>query len=88
MSKFRMANETKFGMKPDPSRISYETLESKIKEILPNAAIWDTLGISEEEYYEKYHRQPIPVKALVLEEEQKTETLEQMSEMSDCPIVR
>ena len=54
MSKFRMANETKFGMKPDPSRISYETLESKIKEILPTAAIWDTLGITEEEYYEKY----------------------------------
>jgi translation elongation factor EF-1beta len=71
-----MANETKFGMKPDNSRINYDTLESKIKETLPTAAIWEMLGITEEEYYEKYHRQPIPVKAIVLENEQKTETLE------------
>jgi hypothetical protein len=74
MNKFRMANENKFGMKPHPTRINYETLESKIKEILPTAAIWDTLGISEEEYYEKYHRQPLPEKAIEVENEQKTET--------------
>ena len=77
MNKFRMANETKFGMKPHPTRINYETLESKIKEILPTAAIWDTLGISEEEYYEKYHRQPLPAKAIEVENEQNTETLEE-----------
>ena len=71
-----MANETKFGMKPHPSLVNYETLESKIKEILPTAAIWDTLGISEEEYYEKYHRQPLPEKAIEVENEQKTETQE------------
>ena len=76
MNKFRMANETKFGMKPASSRINYETLESKIKEVLPTAAIWDTLGISEEEYYEKYHKQPLPKKALEVENEQKTESLE------------
>ena len=66
-----MTNETKFGMKPANERINYETLESKIKEILPTAAIWDTLGITEEEYYEKYHRQPVPEKALEVENEQK-----------------
>ena len=78
MNKFRMANETKFGMKTHPTRINYETLESKIKEILPTAAIWDTLGITEEEYYEKYHRQPLPEKAIEVENEQQqqTETLE------------
>ena len=76
MNKFRMANENKFGIKPPNERINYETLESKIKEILPTAAIWDTLGITEEEYYEKYHRQPVPEKALEVENEQKTETLE------------
>ena len=78
MNKFRMANENKFGMKPHPTRINYETLESKIKEILPTAAIWDTLGISEEEYYENYHRQPLPEKAIEVENEQQqqTETLE------------
>ena len=78
MNKFRMANENKFGMKPHPTRINYETLESKIKEILPTAAIWETLGISEEEYYEKYHRQPLPEKAIEVENEQQqqTETLE------------
>jgi len=76
MNKFRISNETKFGMKPPSTRINYETLESKIKEILPTAAIWDTLGISEEEYYEKYHKQPLPKKALEVENEQKTESLE------------
>ena len=77
MNKFRMANENKFGMKPHPTRINYETLESKIKEILPTAAIWDTLDISEEEYYEKYHKQPVPEKAIEVENEQKGETQEE-----------
>ena len=76
MNKFRMANETKFGIKPAPFRINYETLESKIKEILPTAAIWDTLGITEEEYYEKYHKQTLPEKAIEIENELKNEPLE------------
>ena len=76
MNKFRLSSETKFGMKPPNNRINYETLESKTKEILPTAGIWDSLGITEEEYYEKYHKQPIPDKALEVENEQKTDTLE------------
>ena len=72
-----MANETKFGMKPHPTRINYETLESKIKEILPTAAIWETLGITEDEYYEKYHKQPVPEKAIEVENKQKAETQEE-----------
>jgi hypothetical protein len=71
-----MTSDTKFGMKPHPTRINYETLESKIKEILPTAAIWDTLGITEEVYYKKYHKQPLPEKALEVDNEQKSETLE------------
>lgn len=76
MNKFRLSSETKFGMKPHPSRINYETLESKTKEILPTAAIWDSLGITEEEYYEKYHKQPVPEKALEVDNEQKIDSLE------------
>ena len=76
MNKFKLSNETKFGMKPHSSRINYETLESKIKDVLPTAAIWESLGITEEEYYTKYHRQPLPKKALEVENEQKTETVE------------
>ena len=76
MNKLRLSSETKFGMIPHPSRINYETLESKTKEILPTAAIWDSLGITEEEYYEKYHKQPVPEKALEVDNEQKNDSLE------------
>ena len=76
MNKFKMSNETKFGMKPHSTRINYETLESKIKEVLPTTSIWESLGITEEEYYEKYHKQPLPEKAIEIENEQKNETLE------------
>ena len=77
MHRFRIPNETKFGMKPHSSRLSYDVLENQVKEVLPTAAIWETLGITEEEYYEKYHKQPAPEKALELENNQKKESLEE-----------
>ena len=67
MHRFNNTNSNKFGMKPTPERINYSNLEAIIKEILPTASIWDSLGITELEYYELYHKQPIPEKAIELE---------------------
>lgn len=70
MNRFRSRPETKFGMKPQENRINYETLDAQTtetKEILAPVAIWDSLGITETEYYEKYHKQSVPVNAIILE---------------------
>ena len=80
MNRFRLSNENKFGAKPHVSKLNYDTLDmSEVKEVLPTVAIWETLGITEEEYYEKYHKQPVPEKALELEieNEQKNDVLQE-----------
>ena len=79
MNRFKHQNENKFGMKPIPARLNYTT-ESQVQEILPTTSIWESLQITEEEYYEKYHNQPIPEKAIELEQEITEETKESLAE--------
>ena len=84
-NRFRQSLETKFGMRPPLSRINLNTLEKSIQDALPmtvNApqAIWEILGITEVEYYEKYHKQPIIENALEIQEgitEEKTQEPEE-----------
>ena len=81
MHQFRQPFENKFGTKPPLHRINFNTLEKSIENSLPmvvNAPqpIWEVLGITELEYYEKYHSQPISENALQIQEgiaEEKTE---------------
>ncbi len=81
MHRFRQPFENKFGTKPPMHRINFNTLEKSIENALPmvvNAPqpIWEVLGITELEYYEKYHLQPISENALQIQEgiaEEKTE---------------
>ena len=72
-NRFRQPFETKFGIKPPMSRINFNTLEKSMETALPmviNAPqpIWEVLGITEIEYYEKYHTQPISDNALEIQE--------------------
>ena len=76
MNRFHNPNSNKFGMKPIAERINYANLEATVKEILPTASIWDLLGITEMEYYEKYHKTPFPEKAIQLENKSVEETKE------------
>jgi hypothetical protein len=70
--RFRPAKENKFGSIPPPNRIY---ISSKNTERTPidipveqhQPPIWKTLGITENEYYEQIHIQPVPENALVLE---------------------
>ena len=70
--RFRPAKENKFGNIPPPSRIY---ISSKNTESIPidvpveqrQMPTWETLGITENEYYEQIHIQPVPENALVLE---------------------
>ena len=70
MNRFQNTDKTKFGLKAPSFKLNYDTsLETQnVKEVLPPAAIWDILGISEEEYYEKYHKHEIPKKAVEIQE--------------------
>ena len=91
MHRFRQPFENKFGTKPPLHRINFNTLEKSIENALPmvvNAPqpIWEVLGITELEYYEKYHNQPISENALQIQEgiaEEKTqeETVEPLEEI-------
>ena len=65
-NKFQTLPENRFGSKPSPDRI-YNTETSPAKEYLAPVPIWNTLKITEEEYYEKYHKQPVPEQAIALE---------------------
>ena len=100
MHRFRQPFETKFGIKPPMSRINFNTLEKTMETALPmviNAPqpIWEVLGITELEYYEKYHTQPISDNALEIQEgiaEEKTqevvvEPLEELpQDVPDVPV--
>jgi hypothetical protein len=99
-NRFRQPFETKFGIKPPMSRINFNTLEKTMETALPmviNAPqpIWEVLGITELEYYEKYHTQPISDNALEIQEgigEEKTqeaviEPLEELpQDVPDVPV--
>ena len=72
--RFRPARENKFGSIPPASRIY---INAKNPEIIPvdvpveqaqqPPPVWETLGITESEYYEQIYVQPIPENALALE---------------------
>jgi hypothetical protein len=71
--RFRPARENKFGSIPPASRIY---INNKNPEIIPvdipveqiqPPPIWETLGITESEYYEHIYVQPVPENALALE---------------------
>ena len=82
MHRFRNPLENKFGMKPPFHRLNPETIEKSMENALPMVMteaqpIWEILGITEEEYYEQYHKQPVSENALEIQqsiaEETKTE---------------
>ena len=72
--RFRPARENKFGSIPPSSRIY---INAKNPEIIPVDApvveqiqpppVWETLGITESEYYEQVYIQPVPENAFALE---------------------
>ena len=98
MHRFRQSLETKFGIKPPLTRINFNNLEKSIQTALPlnvnePQAIWDALGITELEYYEKYHTQPVNENALEIQDgiaEQKTEepTEETQQDISDNVVMQ
>lgn len=73
MHRFRQPLENKFGVKPPLTRINFNTLEKSIHNALPQVvneptSIWEVLGMTEAEYYEKYHKQPVSENALEIQD--------------------
>ena len=81
MHRFRQPLENKFGIKPPLTRINFNTIEKSIQNALPlnviePQSIWEVLGITEEEYYQQYHRQPVNENAMEIQDgliEEKTQ---------------
>ena len=74
MHRFRQPYETKFGIKPPLYRLNFNNFEKSMENALPmtiNAPqpIWQILNITEQEYYEKYHNQPVSENALEIQQE-------------------
>ena len=86
MHRFRQPLENKFGIKPPLTRINFNTIEKSIQNALPlnviePQSIWEVLGITEEEYYQQYHRQPVNENAMEIQDgliEEKTQPIEEV----------
>ena len=55
-NKFRNSTETRYGRKPPIEKLNFSTENAPAKEYLAPSPIWDVLGITETEYYERFHR--------------------------------
>ena len=66
-NKFRNVTENRYGRKPTPEKLNFDTTIAK--EYLSPVPIWETLNITEEEYYEKYHKQPVQTNAMDIQKD-------------------
>ena len=55
-NKFQHPQENRYGRKPAPEKRNFNSENTTALEYLAPVAIWKSLGITELEYYEKYHK--------------------------------
>jgi hypothetical protein len=71
--RFRLAKENKFGQIPTPNRVYINARNEEIKPVdtpveqATTPPVWEVLGITENEYFENIHVQPVPENAHALE---------------------
>ena len=55
-NKFQNPLEARYGRKPTPEKLNFDNTETDPSlEYLAPVPIWESLGITEIQYYEKYH---------------------------------
>lgn len=71
-NKFKQPNETRYGRKPPNEKLNFNTENTPALQYLATVPIWETLGISEMEYYENYHKSSPSENAIKLQTQQET----------------
>ena len=71
-NKFKQPNETRYGRKATSDKLNFNTENAPALQYLATTSIWETLGISEMEYYEKFHKSSPPENAIKLQTQQET----------------
>ena len=68
-NKFQHPQENRYGRKPAPEKVNFNTENTPALEYLAPVAIWESLGITELEYYEKYHNPPPNENAIAIQQD-------------------
>ena len=69
-NKFQHPQEARYGRKPTPEKLNFDNTETApALEYLAPVPIWEVLGITEIQYYEKYHNPPPNENALAIQQE-------------------
>ena len=71
-NKFKQSTENRYGRKVSPDKLNFNTENATSLQYLATTSIWESLGISEMEYYEKFHKSPPPENAIKLQTQQET----------------
>ena len=73
-NKFKQPNETRYGRKATSDKLNFNTENAPALQYLATTSIWESLGISEMEYYEKFHKSSPPENAIKLQQETSADT--------------
>ena len=73
-NKFQHTQQTRYGRKPTPDKLNFNTEHAPALEYLAPAPIWEILGITEIEYYEQYHNPPPNENAIAIQQDISTTT--------------
>jgi hypothetical protein len=69
-NKFQHPQENRYGRKPTPEKLNFDNTDTApALEYLAPAPIWEILGITEIEYYDKYHKPPPNDNALSIQQD-------------------
>ena len=68
-NKFKQPNETRYGRKATSDKLNFNTENAPALQYLATVPVWETLGITEMEYYEKFHKSTPPENAIKLQQE-------------------
>ena len=71
-NKFKQPTENRFGRKPPNEKLNFDTEIAPALQYLATTSIWESLGITEMEYYEKFHKSSPPENAIKLQTQQET----------------
>ena len=68
-NKFQHPQVNRYGRKPTADKLDFNTETAPALQYLAPAPIWETLGITEIEYYEQYHSPPINENAMAIQQD-------------------
>ena len=71
-NKFKQSTENRYGRKVSPDKLNFNTENAPALQYLATTSIWESLGITEMEYYENYHKSSPSENAIKLQTQQET----------------